>query len=105
MLQRPALRGIGLATAFVILSLTSRMIASAARARIHCSTCESVCPPVRRTVNSVMPGSLTLALGAVGCLMSVADIGRRSGPSEALIRVLSDGQSGGRSRWGSVYVL
>jgi hypothetical protein len=33
------------------------------------------------------------------------DIGHRSGPSQAFVRVLSADQSGGGSRWGSVYVL
>ena len=73
MLQRPALRRIGLAVAFAIFSLTSLTIASAARFCIWVSFWESISPPVRKTVTSVMVGSgLPLLHCVEGCGMLVA---------------------------------
>src|SRR5258708_20787578 len=57
-LHLPALRGIGLATVLVMLSLTSCTMASAALALIRCSACPSRSPPDWRTVTSVIVGSV-----------------------------------------------
>jgi hypothetical protein len=72
-LHLPALSGIGLATALAMLSLTSLTIASAARALMCCSTTLSVCPPERRTVTSVIVGSMVCPFdGAVPCRVFAA---------------------------------
>ena len=63
-LQRPALSGMGWATALAILSFTSRTIASAVRALIWVSTKSLEWPPWRMTVTSVINGAEAGVLAA-----------------------------------------
>src|SRR6267154_1390439 len=73
MLHRPALRGTSLATIFAILRVTSRTMASAARALTVCSKSSSLKPPSQRTVISVIVGTLIGCLrGGRGCLVVAA---------------------------------
>src|SRR6267154_4654385 len=73
MLQCPALRGTGLATVFAILRVTSRTMASAARALTVCSKSLSLKPPSWRTMILVIVGTRIGCLGGGrGCLVVAA---------------------------------
>jgi hypothetical protein len=68
MLQRPALSGIGRATALDMFSFTSRTIASAVLPRIWFSSWMSQWPPWRTTVTSVIKGEAADVFGVLlGC--------------------------------------
>ena len=63
MLHRPALSGIGWATAFAIFSLTSCTIASADLPWIWFSIWVLMCPPWQITVTSVIDGRVADVFG------------------------------------------
>ena len=75
MLQWPAQRGIGFTSSLVILSLTSQAMASAAHERMYSSLSGSMCPPVRRTVTSIIVGrGLVFVPLAFGCWMWAVEV-------------------------------